>query len=730
MPLSEERIRKLLFNPATFDISTAIPRDPSLVEATMPPQRSGMGMGGEYKMASAEASFFQSLEKNASPEEFAKKQRQRKAAEKWGGSEKTAYDITPEKRKDIPKKEFAQPGKKAPEGEGGGKGKYPIPDAQHYRTALGFAKMHGDTAAYAAIKAKGKKMGYEDSEKEKRSFLGLGKTTISKGYFGLMKTNPNSEELDRAFKLYQEKTGKHPNEMTYEDINKHVQMVRAGNKSGGKEKSSSLLLEIAPTLREADVDAFTEKLASDPYLVAGLRGNGMAPILVEALENTKRASAEDRMLAIAEGIEPTVVTLQKLPGGEFLVKSASNKAFTPDKAAKGQVVPEEEAAQAIGPENAQQMQPGQTATAVSDPVENVEPEAPSKAKIVEEYGQYKVEDALGNSLLGHVFPQTLAWDGLFTPQGTALFTNGSAYAFQDTVAGELVGKGTNLPDDEPRGDGCFYCVEGGDAIVTQPLTIGSAMAGPDGLPRLQATDSFGNPIVISQTEGLKQPMRIDGNEFAIPENWKFMRLNNQTQVATSPDALSKVGAAHAAENEVELIYNGGYHIRGGCGLQKIARDFRYDLDPVGAEFMLGLLGVDGATAKVKVAEARKKGFAKMANLKDITLLGERFQQAEKTASAFLAQVPDLRVDLSKEAAALDDGNSVDKILALNFINPENLETFINYLPELEETSEHLAEMLLYSYLGMNQLPETAIDRSMRGMEQVITGLKGIAGSEV
>jgi hypothetical protein len=85
------------------------------------------------------------------------------------GKAKTSAELTPESRAKIPKKEFAQPGKKAPEGDA--KGKYPIPDAQHYRTALGFAKMHGDTKAYAAIKAKGKAMGYGGGDKEKQSFV-------------------------------------------------------------------------------------------------------------------------------------------------------------------------------------------------------------------------------------------------------------------------------------------------------------------------------------------------------------------------------------------------------------------------------------------------------------------------------------------------------------------------------------------------------------------------------
>src|SRR3954464_11031449 len=57
--------------------------------------------------------------------------------------EKDAYEIDPSDRPDIPKKDFAQPSKE----EAGHKGKYPIPDRQHARSALGFAKMHHDSGA-------------------------------------------------------------------------------------------------------------------------------------------------------------------------------------------------------------------------------------------------------------------------------------------------------------------------------------------------------------------------------------------------------------------------------------------------------------------------------------------------------------------------------------------------------------------------------------------------------
>ena len=92
-------------------------------------------------------------------------------------------------------------------------------------------------------------------------------------------------------------------------------------------------------------------------------------------------------------------------------------------------------------------------------------------------------------------------------------------------------------------------------------------------------------------------------------------------------------------------------------------------------------------------------------------------------------MPDLRRDLIKEAAALQDESTVDSILALNFINPENLSTFIGYIPVLEESSEKLAEMLLFAYLGMKELPEGAVEHAMKGLEEVLVGLKSLAQAE-
>lgn len=768
MPLNEERVREHLFNPSTFDLSTTPPQDPSLVEPLMPPHRSGIGMGGDYKLASADPEM-QLLQK-------------------------LGYEIKPSDRPSIPKKEFAQPGKM----EAGHKGKYPIPDRQHAKSALGFAKMHGDKGAEAAVRAKIHAK-YPDMLKEKVSFKHISQEQW-KAIYGSLDVQKMVQEYgsashpavqNRVYEIAAKLYGYHPKpeppapgkiqeyqskmqekkqkemqkqqekaKKMLQEGSKMMQPKTASSKShvfaaigggaigaaggvlagyragkytgmhrfGEQPKTASLLLAIAPTVRDSDREAFFAKLSSDASIRVGLKSSGIFPVLSE-FAKIKTASADERLSALAENILPTVVTIQKLPGGDFFVKSANVDAFAPSQATQGQQVPQEQMAGMIGQDQAQQMQPGQTTTAVAEPVEE-QPAAGEKAPEpsaagIAEFGQYNVQDLMGNQIMGWVFPTTMAWDGSFQDQPVALFTNGSAYALQDSIAGELVGKSVTLPDGQPRGEGVFYEVTREGARAMAPITVKSGMTGPDGGEMYVCTDFMGNEFTVHMSPELMQPQQISDTEYAIPGNWHFMPIMNQTQLVPNPIEMNKTSAVRREASSVTLFWNGAFNLEGGCGLNKIASSFRHDLDAVSAEFMLGLLGVNGADIKEKLAHARKKGSIKLAGLKTITTLGERYNETVKTAASLAFRIPNLRRDLVKEAAALEDEGTVDKVLALNFINPENLATFVDYVPELEQTSEKLAEMLLSGYLGMHEIPEGAVERAMKNMEEVILGLKAI-----
>lgn len=663
MPLNEERVRESLFNPATFDLSVNPPVDPSLVEPLMPPHRSGIGMGGDYKLASVDEKLYATLM----------------------GKEKKAFSHI---------------------------------SKQQWEAIYGSLEVQKLVAEY----------GNRSHPAVQNKVYEI--ATKMFGYHPKPEPAPPGKIMEFKQKLMEKKQKE-----TQKAVEKGQKMMQDGQKQlqkaqGAKTASvDSLLLAIAPTVRDGDRDVFLLKVANDPTLIAGFKKNGGLK-LIEKFAQVKLASGDDRLRVVADAINPTVVTVQKLPGGSFLVKSANNEAFAPDQAAMGQVIPPEEAADALGPEQAQGMEPGQIATATDQPVESTEPEDAMMADVADRFGEYLVQDMMGNQIMGWVFPTTMAWDGEFSEQPVALFTNGSAFAVQDSVAGELIGKSTSLPMSTPRGEGVFYEVTRAGARATAPLTVRGGLTGPDGGEMYTCQDFMGNEFQVHMSPELNQPQRVSDTEYCLPTSWKFMTLNGQTQLCPDPAQMNKMGAVKQAMSSVELFWNGAFNLEGGCGLDKVASKFRYDLDAVSAEFMLGLLGVDGPDIKEKLAQARRQGSVKLANLKSITTLGERYQEKVKEAQALAQQIPDLRRNLVKEAAALEDESTVDKVLALNFVNPENLSTFIGYLPELEQTGEKLAEMLLSGYLGMQEVPEGAVERTMKNLEEVALALKAVQHAEV
>ena len=84
------------------------------------------------------------------------------------------------------------------------------------------------------------------------------------------------------------------------------------------------------------------------------------------------------------------------------------------------------------------------------------------------------------------------------------------------------------------------------------------------------------------------------------------------------------------------------------------------------------------------------------------------------------------LDLVKEAAALAsdaEQDTVDAVLSLNFITPENIQGYFNGLPELESAVTRLAELVIGVRLGLKDVPEAAVTAALSGLDRTIDGLK-------
>ena len=81
----------------------------------------------------------------------------------------------------------------------------------------------------------------------------------------------------------------------------------------------------------------------------------------------------------------------------------------------------------------------------------------------------------------------------------------------------------------------------------------------------------------------------------------------------------------------------------------------------------------------------------------------------------------------KEASIIPDNPTVDKVLALNFVNKDTIGSFIQSVPLLENAAFTLADLLVKARLGVQLIDESAIRKVMFGLLEVIEVLKGAKG---
>ena len=83
-------------------------------------------------------------------------------------------------------------------------------------------------------------------------------------------------------------------------------------------------------------------------------------------------------------------------------------------------------------------------------------------------------------------------------------------------------------------------------------------------------------------------------------------------------------------------------------------------------------------------------------------------------------------DLTKVAAHLPDPALVDTVLSLQFINKDNINKFISFIPQFEQAASHLADILIACRLGLD-VPEYPVKTSMENLADVLSELKMMRG---
>jgi hypothetical protein len=501
-------------------------------------------------------------------------------------------------------------------------------------------------------------------------------------------------------------------------------------------KSAGLLGAIEGTILEPHLQELTDKLASDPGLVAAATRNPFLGPLLQRLGETEVVSAKTAMALEGRFGEraPAQVVQMAWDGDAYVVKTANRdygvvRTMRLDRGSFIRFAGEKLAARVdtegsvVASAKADEPQSVLVAGARGD-----------KPRVVDNSGRYTVyEAASGKPHTGFVFTNLVDTDGNRVP--IAVFICEEGAVVQDQIAGTTQmptgpNGGDDMPNDPPKGEGIFVAARDGyDFVATVPLTVRGSISG-EGSTSFRCIDLAGEEVTVIRQRGQQAVI-------AFPKQKQIMIPYNSTFIATGRTLPELIGAApdEAAPKTAASLLRPAVEVRAldSIGdrftlnyrhMPKLAsalpmRDVPYD----DALFGLCVAGCDvaDATKALGMAASSKVAFVPVA-----TDIGMPPEVDRKKVAERVTEIRGLRTDLVKEAAVLPDAMTVDAILSLDFINSENVRTFVSMIPYLEKSLNRLCELVFAARLGLSEIPETAGARAARGLNDVIRGLKSLA----
>lgn len=625
---------------------------------------------------------------------------------------KLARELTAKGRNQIAEGNFALPDRR-----------YPIHDESHARNALARVAQHGTSGEQAQVRAAVKSK-YPGIEQEKEALWGDASMITRPGMLGNYARSTASMGMATPAQ------------------NKEYQNQRAQGRISafGRLKKASLCQQIAGTLNATDFERFNAEY-ENRNIREMVEKSAMVGECLGRLVSQPVVSAEK--LASAVTARPSAMdVVQVVPDGYgYRVKFSA----APNNVAPKEVkMSPQEAQQALPPEALQtaDAQGAATMTGVeAEPDPMIEPPpAP-----IDGFGLYKCfEQGTGRQILGFVIP------GLYDPRiggptDQSVFVNGGQYALQPSFVGNLVGMNFNLPHSETiRGLGIFYKTNGKALMATVPYAILTEVT-VEGRTYYAAQDpTTGEEVQITVSEGLKKPLATSPGEIVIPGDFQFLALDNPIMLEgaeTQQDPMAQQKVASASSMVEIRAWDGGCKLSGPV-FEKVGSG---DYDWVDGLFWMAAAGIPQNLGVALLEKAASDRHAlRIYGCRPLSPMSETVKEASAAAqrdmlntkipkrycllkeATLLGDAIALNCEsmgMSKEAAAMVGTDSVDAVLALNFINPENVSTFLESLPQLEEASTKIAALVLATQLGLHAIPKTAATRAMFALEDVISGLK-------
>jgi hypothetical protein len=277
-----------------------------------------------------------------------------------------------------------------------------------------------------------------------------------------------------------------------------------------------------------------------------------------------------------------------------------------------------------------------------------------------------------------------------------------------------------------------YSPDKSHALATVPVTI-KTLTNDCGTAKIEALDLMGRHISlkINPEMGLARIAKV-GDTYLLPREMKWSVMEGFGEVTASRESyLVKTAGMKLSSQPVKLSPNGhGYYTL--RGVNKYA--FAADLDPTNlsksdAMFILGCLGAGTDKIASGLEASHRYGVAEFHGLNFIPTKLEKVSEAIPRLNWLVKAAKETRRNLLKEASFIDNSQSVDALLSLNFVTPANITKFVSKIPHFKASISNLASALIATRLGVKEIPEEAASVAMSKLIEVVDGLERLRASQ-
>ena len=365
--------------------------------------------------------------------------------------------------------------------------------------------------------------------------------------------------------------------------------------------------------------------------------------------------------------------------------------------------------------------------------------------VAENFGRYNVRTKSGVNVLGVVVPMVLDFDQ--NRIGAKLFLGKTNSVMQDQIAGVKVNDSSWFPCGTSPTVGqtgtFFYHEKDRSALATIPVTIRSVMKLDDcGNCSLQirAVDIYGKNVNLQISEGCNQLERIASmginskgeREYMIPSKMEWIPMEGFDEVTNSAVDYNIKTAANTLTGDPVVFIGTGYNQYSARGLDKYASAAGWDrsnLTHPQASFLLANLSVPTEKIAQVLKQASTWGRVEIHNVIYPPLESEKIAQFVPKAKEIAARASSLRCDLTKEASYIENAQTVDAMLSLNFVSPDNIAKFISKIGIFKACISHLCSCVLASRIGVREIPEQAAASAISKLTEVVSGLEALRATQ-